>query len=134
MVKNAPASAGDAGSVLGQEDHLVKDMATHSSILPWEIPSLAGYCPWGHKRVGNELATKQQQEAAVNGIWGIVFLIRIMRPVAMAPVEKQWGFVCLERSECCYSKELILFVCCSVYNYVSMYVFEKCLACFKMYS
>ena len=24
-------------------------MATHSSILAWKIPCLAGYSPWGHK-------------------------------------------------------------------------------------
>ena len=41
MVKNPPASAGDAGdtvSVPGLEDSLEKEMATHSSILAWEIP------------------------------------------------------------------------------------------------
>ena len=33
-VKNLPAGdTGDAGSVLGQEDPLEKEMATHSSIL-----------------------------------------------------------------------------------------------------
>ena len=45
-------------------DPLKKEMATHSSILAWEIPrteGLAGYSPWGHKRVGHNLATKQQQ-------------------------------------------------------------------------
>ena len=35
MVKNPPANAGDA---LGQEDLLEKEMATHSSILVWEVP------------------------------------------------------------------------------------------------
>ena len=42
-------------------------MATHSSILAWEIPwteSLVGYSPWGHKRVGHDLVTKQQQKAS----------------------------------------------------------------------
>ena len=37
-------------------------MVTYSSILAWEIPgqkSLAGYSPWGRKRVGRDLATKQ---------------------------------------------------------------------------
>ena len=39
---------------LGREDSLKKDMATHSSILAWEIPrqrSLVGHdpSPWGHK-------------------------------------------------------------------------------------
>ena len=38
VVKNLPASAGDWGSVLGQEDILEKEMATHFSILVWEIP------------------------------------------------------------------------------------------------
>jgi len=36
-VKNPPANAGDTGSILGQEDPLEKRMATHSSILTWEI-------------------------------------------------------------------------------------------------
>ena len=41
LVKDPPASAGgvrQAGSTLGQEDPLEKEMATHSSILAWEIP------------------------------------------------------------------------------------------------
>ena len=33
---NLPANAGDAGS--SWEDPLEKEMATHSSILAWEIP------------------------------------------------------------------------------------------------
>ena len=38
-VKNLPAGdTGDAGSVLGQEDPLEKEMAAHSSILAWKIP------------------------------------------------------------------------------------------------
>ena len=36
MVKNPPANAGDTRDV-GQEDPLEKEMATHSSILAWEI-------------------------------------------------------------------------------------------------
>ena len=38
VVKNMPANAGDAGSIPGWEDYLEKEMATHSSILAWEIP------------------------------------------------------------------------------------------------
>ena len=41
MVENLPANArdaGDMGSVLGGENPLEKEMATHSSILAWEIP------------------------------------------------------------------------------------------------
>ena len=38
VVKNLPASAGDTGSIPGQEDPLEKEMATHSNILAWKIP------------------------------------------------------------------------------------------------
>ena len=37
-LKNLPASAGDAGLFLGQEDPLEMEMATHSCILAWEMP------------------------------------------------------------------------------------------------
>ena len=50
--------------VLGQEDPLEKEMATHASILAWEISwtkEPSGYSPWGCKRVRNDLVTKQQQ-------------------------------------------------------------------------
>ena len=39
-------------------------MATHSSILAWEIPRKeqpGELQSWGHERVGHDLATKQQQ-------------------------------------------------------------------------
>ena len=41
VVKNPPANAGDVGdmcSILGPEDALEQEMATHSSILAWKIP------------------------------------------------------------------------------------------------
>ena len=41
MVKNPPANAvdsGDAGLIPGSGRSLEKEMATHSSILAWEIP------------------------------------------------------------------------------------------------
>ena len=47
MIKNPPAIAGDASSILGREDPLEEEMATHSRILAWRTPwSLAGYSPW----------------------------------------------------------------------------------------
>ena len=49
---------------LGPEHPLEKEMATHSNILTrkcGEQRSLTGYSPWGRKRVGHDLATKQQQ-------------------------------------------------------------------------
>ena len=38
MVKNLPANAGDSGSIPGSGRSLEEEMATHSSILAWEIP------------------------------------------------------------------------------------------------
>ena len=38
MVKNPPALQETQGQSLGWEDPLEKGMATHSSILAWEIP------------------------------------------------------------------------------------------------
>ena len=36
--KESACNAGDLGSILGWEDPLERGMATHSSVLPWEIP------------------------------------------------------------------------------------------------
>ena len=50
--------------LLGQENPLEKEMATHSSIHAGKSHgqrSLVGYSPWGCKRVGQDSATKQQQ-------------------------------------------------------------------------
>ena len=44
---------------------LEKEMATHSSVLPWEIPwteEPGGLQSKGWQRVGHDLATKQQQQ------------------------------------------------------------------------
>ena len=38
MVKNLPAMQETLVQLLGQEDPLEKEMATHSSILAWKIP------------------------------------------------------------------------------------------------
>ena len=38
VVKNLPANSGDTGLILGLEDPLVKEIATHYSILAWKIP------------------------------------------------------------------------------------------------
>ena len=51
--KESACSVGDLGvQSLGQEDPLKKEMATHSSVLVWEIPRKEKpgiYSPWGHK-------------------------------------------------------------------------------------
>ena len=38
VVKNPPASAGDVGSIPGSGRSPEKEMASHSSILAWEVP------------------------------------------------------------------------------------------------
>ena len=38
MVKNLPAVQETLAQILGREDPLKKEMATHSSILAWRIP------------------------------------------------------------------------------------------------
>ena len=62
MVKNPPASVGDSHLILGQEDSLEKEMATHSSILAWEIPwseEPRGLLSMGLQRIRHDLATKK---------------------------------------------------------------------------
>ena len=54
---------------LGQEDPLEKEMATHSSILAWEIPwteEPGGLQSLGLQKVEHESATKQQQQDNLN--------------------------------------------------------------------
>ena len=50
---------------LGQEVSLEKEMATHSSILAWEIlwtKDSGGLQSIGFQRVGHDLVTKQRQQ------------------------------------------------------------------------
>jgi len=64
VVKNSPATAEDLGSILGLERYLKKEMATHSSILAWEIPwteEPGGLPSLALQRVRHDLATKQEQ-------------------------------------------------------------------------
>ena len=57
--KNPSASEGDTGLIPGSGRSPGEEMATHSSILAWEIPWTKEpgglYNPWGHKRVGQDL-------------------------------------------------------------------------------
>ena len=53
---------------LSQEDPLAKEMATHSSILAWEIPwteEPGRLQSMGLQRVGHDLGTKQQQQCHI---------------------------------------------------------------------
>ena len=53
MIKNLPAIQETWVQSLGWEDTLERGMATHSSILAWEIPwieePVGGYSLWGPK-------------------------------------------------------------------------------------
>ena len=64
VVKNSPANAGEMGSVpgLGRSPAEGNDNPLQYSYLenPHGQRSLVGYSPWGHKRAGNDLSTKQQ--------------------------------------------------------------------------
>ena len=59
-IKNQPANTGDAGSIPGSgspEGPLEEEMATHSSILAWEIPwteELCGLQSMGSQRIRHD--------------------------------------------------------------------------------
>ena len=56
-VKNPPAVQKTQVQSLDQEDPLEKEMATHSSILAWEIPwteEPSGLQSMGSQRIGHE--------------------------------------------------------------------------------
>ena len=64
MVKNLSVMQETWVPSLGQEDPLEKGMATHFSILAWEIPwteQPGGLQSMGLQRVGHDLMTKKQQ-------------------------------------------------------------------------
>ena len=59
--KECPYNAGDVFSLWGK-DPMEEGMATHSSILVWEIPwkrSLVGYSPYSYKESDITEATEQ---------------------------------------------------------------------------
>ena len=63
MVKSLPAIQDTQVRSLGQEDPLEKEMATHPSILAWEIPWTEephGLQSMGSRRVRHDLATKNK--------------------------------------------------------------------------
>ena len=63
VVKNLPEMQRMWALCLGQEDPLEKEMATHSSILAWEIPwteESGGLQSTGLQRVARDWTTEQQ--------------------------------------------------------------------------
>ena len=56
---NLPAKQETQVQFLGQEDPLEKEVATHPSIIAWEIPwTEEPGSPWRCKRVGHNLVTR----------------------------------------------------------------------------
>ena len=71
MVKNLPAMQETRVQSLGQEDPLKEEMATHSTVLAWEIPwteEPGGLQPMGLQRVGHNLATKPPCTTRINAL------------------------------------------------------------------
>ena len=63
MIKNPPANVGDMGYIPGLGRSPKKKMAYTTVFLLGKSHGqkrLVGYSPWGGKRVGHDLITKQQ--------------------------------------------------------------------------
>ena len=72
MVKNLPAMQETRVQSLGWEDPLEKEMATHSSILAWEIPWTEE--PGGLQSIGHKESdtTEQLRHTVLQGLFFIV--------------------------------------------------------------
>ena len=75
MVKNPPAVQETQVQSLVWEDPLGKEMATHSSILAWELPCTEepGRLQSMDHRVRHDLATKQQTLTEGMKLWGLAY-------------------------------------------------------------
>ena len=103
--KESACSAGDLGSVLGQEDPLEKWMAAHSSILAWRIP-YRGACPWGHKRVRHDWATNKEPPERKEAIPDDTLILAQWTPFWISDLQN------CKLINLCYFKPIILWVIC----------------------
>ena len=71
-VKESKCNAGDLGLILGQEEPLEKEMATHFSILAWEIPLT-------EEPGGLQLMGLQSQSQLSYGNHIILFIIKCIK-------------------------------------------------------
>ena len=80
MVKNLPANArntGDKGSIPGSRTSTEKEMATHSSILAWEVlrtEKPGGYSPQGCKesdRLQRQNTAQHCKTVSLNSNFGL---------------------------------------------------------------
>ena len=70
MVKNLPAMPETRVQSLGQEDYIEKEMATHFSILAWEIPwteESGGLQSMGSQRGGYNRVTEHACSSSSKG-------------------------------------------------------------------
>ena len=65
-IKNLPANAGNEDSIPGQEDSLEEEMATHSSVLAWEIPWTEE--PRGLQPTGSQSQTQHPAQQSSEGL------------------------------------------------------------------
>ena len=91
MVKNSPASAGDArdmGLIPGSwiQDSLEHEMAKHSRILAWKIPRTEEpgglYSPWGCK----ELDMAEQTHAVFYELLVLLTLRQVCQALVLSAV------------------------------------------------
>ena len=88
MIKNMPAKQKTWVQSLGVEYPLEKEMATHSSILPWEIPwteEPGRLQSMGWQRVIHNLVIKQQQQR-------FVFFLKEIPQTSFRPQVYRTGF------------------------------------------
>ena len=82
VVKNPPAKQEMRVQLLGWEDPLEKDMATHSSILAWKISwteEPRGLQSMGSQRVRKDLATQQPLGHILDYNWKLTFLFLLQK-------------------------------------------------------
>ena len=67
VVENPPANAADLGVICGARRPLEKEMATHSSILAWEIPRVEK--PGGLQSMGSQNSQTQLGDSTTTILW-----------------------------------------------------------------
>ena len=83
MVKNLPAMQETKVRSLHQEDPLEKEVRTHSSILPWEIPQT-------EKPVTKELDMTEGHNKILFTVSGPFFFLLILISINLLLVESQF--------------------------------------------
>ena len=104
MVKNPPANAGD-GSIPGSGRSPKKGMATHCSVLAWEIHgkrSLVGYRPWGRKEpdTTQQLDNLQLISSKPKNFSFSNFLFFCVCPICRLFRATSLGYLCVSRTHC----------------------------------